>query len=315
MAVEEELTCAICFDTFAERTPLPCSCKIDYCTRCWDRALCQSFRTVRSARCPTCRSPVHVDFDPEHCRLVFSLDTRPPPDLDGLGQLYSRTQRGDLEAQAQLQQRMAEMQTTHNATVERLANQAIPAQRLLLEQFGEAHLILRAIARSEDHAAEALAGEPLTALCEGLARLGVPAEEGVPRPELLARLQRAAGGSWPALAAFWVSRLPGGPLPSCVCGDSFQRMTGQERVVLSLQYANVVLGSPQFAASVRKREADNSCGVLCDLCDAKPGWTSFVWTCQGGAHTMLHAMCYDICEGCFFRHALAVDDDAQSQHR
>merc|ERR1740139_607484 len=69
--------CAICFEPVSQYTVLPCSCKVSYCLRCWDRALAESFNSCGEARCPTCRAPVCVDFDPDQSRLVFTRDAMP----------------------------------------------------------------------------------------------------------------------------------------------------------------------------------------------------------------------------------------------
>jgi len=63
--------CTICFNSCTPIS-LPCACSLPYCTQCWDRALAQSFQSCGEARCPTCRTAVHVDFDVDHSWLVFS---------------------------------------------------------------------------------------------------------------------------------------------------------------------------------------------------------------------------------------------------
>jgi len=65
--------CAICF----EHRPfisLPCSCQVNYCTSCWDRALATSIAVRGCAQCPTCRSNFCADFNPETGGIDFSLD-------------------------------------------------------------------------------------------------------------------------------------------------------------------------------------------------------------------------------------------------
>jgi len=95
--------CVICFEGVAERATLPCACTVDYCFRCWDRSLAESFRNSGQAKCPTCRDPVRVDLDSETGRLVFSRAT-------GRSDM-----RGD---------------------VERLALQSMPFQVRLLQRYG-----------------------------------------------------------------------------------------------------------------------------------------------------------------------------------
>lgn len=103
-----ELDCAICFGTVPHPAELPCACNVAYCTSCWDRALAQSFNTCGRARCPTCRTPVRVDFNADTGRLLFSKDTEPelPPGA-------------------------------RECALSRLGEQARPAQEKLLRQFGE----------------------------------------------------------------------------------------------------------------------------------------------------------------------------------
>uniref|UniRef100_A0A7S2GV45 RING-type domain-containing protein n=1 Tax=Alexandrium andersonii TaxID=327968 RepID=A0A7S2GV45_9DINO len=103
-----EVDCAICFNSVAHPADLPCACKADYCTSCWDRALAQSFNTCGRARCPTCRMPVRVDFDADTGRLIFSKDSEPelPPGA-------------------------------RECALSRLGEQARPAQERLLRQYGD----------------------------------------------------------------------------------------------------------------------------------------------------------------------------------
>ena len=78
--LDDSEDCAICFDPVhaEDRLHLPCRCQLTYCLTCWDRALAAAFNDNGQARCPSCRRPVRVDFDPEagthgRGRLVFSL--------------------------------------------------------------------------------------------------------------------------------------------------------------------------------------------------------------------------------------------------
>lgn len=87
--------CAICFDEIDLAAVLPCKCNVMYCTRCWDRALAQSLQFAHQARCPTCRCPVHVDFDADKGHLVFSNahDDDPEPDPEELANRLSHQTR------------------------------------------------------------------------------------------------------------------------------------------------------------------------------------------------------------------------------
>ena len=131
--------CAICFDPVhaEDRLPLPCRCQLTYCLLCWDRALAAAFNDNGQARCPSCRRPVRVDFDPEAAngrgRLVFSLLS------------------SDDEAAGSSAQARSEM-------VNRLAEQAAPLMTRLLRHYGEGHPTLRATAQDP---ARALAARPI----------------------------------------------------------------------------------------------------------------------------------------------------------
>eukprot|EP00931_Biecheleriopsis_adriatica_P014481 TRINITY_DN11630_c0_g1_i3.p1 TRINITY_DN11630_c0_g1~~TRINITY_DN11630_c0_g1_i3.p1 ORF type:complete len:246 (-),score=45.37 TRINITY_DN11630_c0_g1_i3:83-820(-) len=65
-----------CFEEILVSMKLPCSCKVAYCVRCWDRSLAESLHHSGHPRCPTCRMPVRVDFDPEKGALAFTLESR-----------------------------------------------------------------------------------------------------------------------------------------------------------------------------------------------------------------------------------------------
>ena len=108
--------CVICFDAIAERLVLPCECRVSYCLGCWDRALAASFNSSGRARCPTCRTPVRVNFDPEAAggrgRLVFSAENE-----------------GDESEE-------------RSDVVNRLAEQAAPLMTRLLRLHGETHPLL-----------------------------------------------------------------------------------------------------------------------------------------------------------------------------
>eukprot|EP00929_Paragymnodinium_shiwhaense_P040787 TRINITY_DN21241_c1_g1_i1.p1 TRINITY_DN21241_c1_g1~~TRINITY_DN21241_c1_g1_i1.p1 ORF type:complete len:303 (+),score=63.65 TRINITY_DN21241_c1_g1_i1:122-1030(+) len=117
--------CAICFEAIGAQlgTKLPCRCVVGYCCRCWDRALAQSFNVAGKARCPSCREPVRVDFDPERCCLVFSVERQDATDAVEVQPGWSSEQRQALETAA---------------IRERLIEQARPAQIRLLQQLSVA---------------------------------------------------------------------------------------------------------------------------------------------------------------------------------
>ena len=151
--VDASEECAICFDPVAaeDRLPLPCRCRLTYCPRCWDRALAAAFNDCGRARCPSCRRPVRVDFDPEAGnglgRLVFSAGGVDGGDGGG--------EEGAARARAEV--------------VNRLAEQAAPLMTRLLRRYGAEHPRLRATARQP---AAALAARPVGELRRLLWSLG-----------------------------------------------------------------------------------------------------------------------------------------------
>jgi len=131
-SVAEHLECAICFDRIGCRTELPCACKIDYCDRCWDRSLAQSFNSCGWSRCPSCRTQVRIDYDADAGRLLFSreqVEERPLPEVaehfrgsePGVPRVMSPERRERKRARL------------------RLIEQARPAQIRILKEFGLAN--------------------------------------------------------------------------------------------------------------------------------------------------------------------------------
>lgn len=51
---------------------LPCGCQAAYCSQCWDRSLVSSLSACGSARCPSCRCKMHVEYDASCGRPIFS---------------------------------------------------------------------------------------------------------------------------------------------------------------------------------------------------------------------------------------------------
>lgn len=117
-----ETACAICFEQVDSIIDLPCCCKVAYCHWCWDRALAQCFRTCGLARCPTCRSPVHVRYDSQARRLVF---VREEESLVG--------------ADAQI------LENYMRQTLERLAYEVLPRQIEILNSYAANHGLLQEV--------------------------------------------------------------------------------------------------------------------------------------------------------------------------
>jgi len=304
------LTCAICFEDFDEATPLPCSCKIDYCVKCWDKALASSFRNTHQPRCPTCRAPIRVDFDAERRRLVFSLEQGPVLDISDLSELQSRAAQGSLEAAQEFEQLSQGLSESLEEIVERLAQQAIPAQTRLLEHFGASHPELGELALAEEGGSGVLAGLSIAELKRHVATLGGTTEGCLERADVLSRLREVAGGSWAAVASYWASAGGSDSAPVCVCGDSLSRVSGRERASLWFEHVGFERGTPRFEQELRAAQLSDTSGVICDMCDVQVPWSSSVWTCQGGDSTILHALSYDICDRCFRQHTFGVGTDS-----
>eukprot|EP00747_Dinoflagellata_sp_TGD_P164862 gnl/TRDRNA2_/TRDRNA2_185394_c0_seq1.p1 gnl/TRDRNA2_/TRDRNA2_185394_c0~~gnl/TRDRNA2_/TRDRNA2_185394_c0_seq1.p1 ORF type:complete len:316 (+),score=68.22 gnl/TRDRNA2_/TRDRNA2_185394_c0_seq1:87-1034(+) len=120
---DAELECVICFDDIRSAggaVQLPCDCKVTYCNLCWDRALAASITACNSALCPSCRTPMRVDYDASEGRLAFS---RAPTSPDG----------GD---------------ASEDGWRKRLYEQAKPMQIRLLQEYGRRHQ--QAIASASD---------------------------------------------------------------------------------------------------------------------------------------------------------------------
>lgn len=63
--------CAICFEE-GPFVSLPCNCRIQYCSGCWDRALATSVSVRGIPQCPSCRTGIHIEFNQKAERLDFS---------------------------------------------------------------------------------------------------------------------------------------------------------------------------------------------------------------------------------------------------
>lgn len=86
----EGATCAICFEQHSHFVELPCSCRVDYCHSCWNRALAHSVLTRGKAQCPSCRSGFHIDFDEHIGGLVFHKQDTPMSLRDWRENLYGK---------------------------------------------------------------------------------------------------------------------------------------------------------------------------------------------------------------------------------
>lgn len=278
--------CVICFNQISRTAvDLPCACQVDYCEGCWERALAQSFNSCGQARCPTCREPVCVDFDAKRSRLTYSR------------QLHS----------------IADVATYRIEAMQKLREQALPAQVDILRRYGRRHTHLGIIARTPEtkivqmsiaelrRCIEELGGSP--ALCvekiDLVNRLLLACKEPLLRAQLL--------GS--DLASACVEA------PLCVCGSSLEWVSGEERVNRCCD--NVLQGESRDSARfqmIRENLAATQESIcFCDLCNTPIPFTHPVWTCQNSNSTILHASSYDVCAACFMRYTDNTDMEPTTQ--
>jgi hypothetical protein len=317
----DEDECAICFDAIPvdDQLLLPCRCRVLYCLHCWDRALAAAFNDSGRARCPTCRSPVRVDFDPEAAsgrgRLLFSKDD------DG------HTSRGDV--------------------VNRLAEQAAPLMARSLREYGEKHPALRKLAQDPAAALsrwptrelktvlEGAGGDPegcfeksdlvdrlvetagtpgqlsayLVATVRDLTRLGVAAE-GEPSEAAAARGGEGEAGPGPASVSVGAKPKGGGDtIVRCVCGGQLEQLSGRSRsrMLFSSHYPH--LGPERLELLLDHVLRSGESSIVCDLCDDKVPPHAPVYTCNSCDRTILHPTTYDVCTLCFVRFAVEGQGD------
>lgn len=299
VAVEEDAMCAVCFDDLAERFPLPCACRVDYCGKCWDKCLAESFKNTGMSRCPTCRMPICVNFDPEARKLVFTLERR-----------------GELRSPQELQE-------YHREAVARLLQQARSTQILLLREYGAANADLVRVAQGDADAVEQiLPREALETEIQQFRTASFFDGEGRPRDDTsqrpAERLRIAAGMHWPELAIHLATgRIEGGlPRPplACACGSALHRVTIRERISRWVEsatgHARGTLGFRENLSRLMEvlRQTYDSGLVECDICNRKIS-RGHLWTCNTGTSTIMHSTSYDICDWCFLQHAFDVSEE------
>jgi hypothetical protein len=286
--------CVICFDAIAERLVLPCECRVSYCLGCWDRALAASFNSSGRARCPTCRTPVRVNFDPEAAggrgRLVFSAENE-----------------GDESEE-------------RSDVVNRLAEQAAPLMTRLLRLHGETHPLLRPMARDP---AGSLASRPVSHLKALLQHVGGDPAGCVVKADIIDRLLLRVGGA-PQLAAECAAlglrpdspdilELGGGSTNSlclrCVCGGNMKRLSGRARCRQLISGIGQQLEPQQLEFWLDQLMRAGSRMVVCDLCDEHLSPDAPVYTCGNEDSTILHPTTYDCCESCYVRYAVEGRED------
>jgi len=319
------MECAICFEAITARTNLPCACNVDYCLRCWDRSLAASFNSGESARCPTCRTSVRVDFDANECRLVFSRESEDPPansesemqeELEQLRQqmieIHGQTV-ADEEQEARLYQRFMALvafaqqenerrSQRSNDTIERLAQQAIPAMTRKLQRYQAANDVpLEGFRQNPEKHLENVAVAELMAHVELVGRTAV--QPPITKRHLIKQLVSTIDNPG-QLSSFLVSTTL--EPPPCVCGGTLTRIDGRTRTAHFLGAQGVAEHALQRALQTYERMGTTN--VICDVCDSQVPFLGFVWTCSNGASTILHATTYDVCDACFILHGCGGDD-------
>lgn len=299
--------CVICLEAIEESTPLPCSCKVPYCLRCWDKSLARSFNACGQARCPTCRGPVRVDYDADCGRLVFSREAEDLTIDRELSELHvgRDVDEGDMAARvAEADAKAARISSLRQAAVNRLVAQALPAQARILQKYGERHLAIRRIAEAPE---EELRELSISELKHHICALGGKLEGCIEKADLLSRLSEAAGGAG-ALSSYCASARCGDP-PACVCGSSLMRLSGMARLRRMVEQMQPDLPPEAFenlVSQLTMASGMHGAGVVCDLCEAHLPISTAVWTCENGSSTILHATSYDVCDGCFVRHTCGM---------
>eukprot|EP00746_Dinoflagellata_sp_MGD_P007663 gnl/MRDRNA2_/MRDRNA2_115218_c0_seq1.p1 gnl/MRDRNA2_/MRDRNA2_115218_c0~~gnl/MRDRNA2_/MRDRNA2_115218_c0_seq1.p1 ORF type:complete len:408 (-),score=41.62 gnl/MRDRNA2_/MRDRNA2_115218_c0_seq1:183-1406(-) len=269
-------SCAICFESVNRTFSLPCECKVAYCMQCWDRCLAQSLNHCGQARCPTCRTPVHVDFDAEAGCLVFAREK-------------VRALRDDI--------------------LDRIRSKARPAQIKILQRHGEAHRFISEIVK-DPHAQ--LCKRSIAELKKFITSTGGSVHGCVEKADLAKRLLELAR-EW-EVAALCAAETD--TAPACVCGSVLYRVHGSARarsqVEKLLARSGVLVGSQgyhqAYAQVMQQVTQELQSGVTCDICDDCVHVTSGVWTCKNDESTMFHATSYDICDRCFVSHACHSSD-------
>lgn len=296
---EEEELCAICFEsTQMGALSLPCRCTVAYCFRCWDRALAHSIKTCGAARCPTCRMPVRVDFDPEEGRMVFSAYPQAAA---------AAVDDGDDEGFPTAGSGHQGRPESRQAVIERLAAQALPLQRTLLRRFGEETPALRAFA---ENAEAELSRMSVAKLKRHIQALEGSADGCVEKNELVRRLLDVAGGAR-RLAGYLVDS--SGVGAKCVCSGTLRRLSGHERFMTQLRGMHgprVDEIDPAVLAHMRRH---NGSGIICDVCEGHCPMSDTFWTCDTADATILHATAYDVCERCFLDNTLGGGGGAGSE--
>lgn len=294
MLVEEEASqCAVCFDDVdkAMSQCLPCACNVVYCALCWDRSLAQSFNSTGEARCPTCRLPVCVDFNPDKNCLVFSRAVvQPPPDQECIRSRNTARQR---------------LECSRQEAVQKLRQQAAPAQMRLLISHGNKNPDLSHLAHT---ALDQIRRMTVSELRGHIESVGGSIADCIDKEDLVNLLMEEVKTKQ------MMGRVMGEKFaesssesPACVCGSSLVRITGAERTMRCCDKMPHLHGlsreSLHYRMAFERLSATQSSVCFCDLCGDSVPTQNAVWTCKNGDSTILHATSYDVCDECFMRYA------------
>lgn len=280
----DELTCAICFEPVTVSTSLPCQCKVPYCLQCWDCCLAQSLKSVGQSRCPTCRSPVQVDFDPSTARVVFSNEPN-----TGDGHVTDQ-----IDRDANVVKRVA-----------KLRKQVRPVQIQILQKHGEDHPELQEIMRDPKAYLRNLS---IAELKREITWQGGAVADCVDERDFVERFGELARSESELISASWAAHP--GATPPCVCGSVLYRVYGSALAKKSVEDLLAMSEIPRGSRLYRRAfkhyllevAFNGSSGSFCDLCEKDLPYTSGVWRCQNNGLKILHPTEYDICDSCFVCH-------------
>lgn len=229
-----------------------------------------------------------VNFDADKGCLVFSSQSQKDED---------DTQRSKKAKQSRKEMR--------KQFLDRLYEQARPAQAQTLKQFGESENNgkLKALVEAPT---EWLQARPVSELKEHVAAMGGDTRDCLEKADLVRCLQDIAGSTHALVSQFAAASQS---VPKCVCGSSLQRLTGADRAIRALERhcPGIAPGSAQFQMVFNSLTANGDAGIVCDLCDTHCALKDMVWTCENGNDTILHANAYDVCDLCFVRHVGGMD--------
>jgi len=297
MVLSDEYQCAICFEDVEQTIEIPCACNVFYCAQCWDRSLAQSFNSTGEARCPTCRVVVCVDFDPEKNCLLFSR--APVPALPAAACFGAR----NWHEARQLRE------ATKQEAVQKLRQQALPAQIRILQSHGRRNPELSQVARTPELQLRRMS---VPELKRQHTILGISSNDCLDKDDLVCRLLQEANNK-KMIGCLLGEKLASSTehLPGCVCGSSLVRVTGAERTMRCCdkmpQLAGSSRDSPYYQNAFERLSALQRSVCFCDLCGDSVPTANAVWTCENGDSTILHATSYDVCDECFMRYAAFGD--------